>query len=187
MSPYPFPHFTIKEIYEQPTSLSRALNFGGRFASDSTVRLGGLELNKEWLLNIDNLVIAACGTSYYSALYGQKIFHILGPFSTVTVYDASELDINDFPKNIEKTGLLVISQSGETYDVIRCLDLADSLSIPTFSVVNVVGSVISRKTKCGVYANAGIEMAVASTKAFTSQVTCLCLIAVWFTQNKKKT
>jgi glutamine---fructose-6-phosphate transaminase (isomerizing) len=59
-SPYPFPHFTIKEIFEQPTSLSRALNFGGRFASDSSVRLGGLELNKEWLLKIENLVIVAC-------------------------------------------------------------------------------------------------------------------------------
>lgn len=182
LSPSPYPHWTLKEINEQPMSLARALNFGGRIADSSNVKLGGLEQNKEWLLKIKHLIIAACGTSYYSGLYGAKLMRQLKSFETIQVIDAAELDSDDFPT--KNAGLLVISQSGETADVLRCLNLAEKKQIPCFSVVNKVGSLIARTTSCGVYVNAGREHAVASTKAFTSQVTILCLIAIWFSQNK---
>lgn len=182
LTPAPYEHWTIKEIMEQPESLSRAMNYGGRIRDDISVKMGGLEMNKQWLLNIKHLVIAACGTSFYSALYGAKLFKLLKCFETVQVFDAAELSIEDFPPN--DSGLLVISQSGETLDVVRCLDMAIANNIPIFSIVNRVGSLIARTTACGVYINAGREIAVASTKAFTSQVAVLTLIALFFAQNK---
>lgn len=177
LSPHPHPYWTIKEILEQPMTLARALNYGGRIIGESNVRLGGLEQNKSWLQDIRNLVIAASGTSFYSALYGAMLMRHLKCFDTVQVFDAAEIESDDFPS---KSGLLVISQSGETLDVVRALGVAERLSVPSFSVVNKVGSLIAKSTSCGVYVNAGIEKAVASTKAFTSQVTVLGLIAIWF-------
>lgn len=183
LTPDPYPHWTIKEIMEQPEAISRALNYGGRIFDDSRVKLGGLEQNKELLLGIKHLVIAACGTSYHSALYGARIMRSLRAFETVQVVDAAELTRSDFPT--QNGGLLVISQSGETKDVHRCVANAQKEGIPVFSVINAVGSLISRATKCGVYVNAGREHAVASTKAFTTQVTVLSLIANWFAQNRE--
>jgi glucosamine--fructose-6-phosphate aminotransferase (isomerizing) len=184
LSPDPFPFWTIKEIMEQPSSLSRALNFGGRLSGDSEVRLGGLEQNQEWLSKIQHLVIAACGTSMYAGVYGAALMRHLKCFETVQVIDAAEVDPDDFPT--QNAGLLVISQSGETQDVVKCLGIAEKLSVPTFSVVNKVGSLIARSTGCGIYVNAGKEMAVASTKAFTSQVTVLALISIWFSQQPSR-
>lgn len=186
LSPAPFPHWTIKEIMEQPNALSRALNFGGRLSSDSEVRLGGFEQNKDWLTNIQHLIIAACGTSMYAGSYGAHLMKHMKCFETVQVIDAAELSSDDFPSSSKNAGLLVISQSGETQDVVRCLEIAEKLSIPSFSVVNKVGSLIARTTACGIYVNAGKEMAVASTKAFTSQVTVLALISIWFGQQKSR-
>eukprot|EP01080_Neovahlkampfia_damariscottae_P001381 gene1381-12002_t len=186
LSPEPYPHWTIKEIMEQPSSISRALNFGGRISSASEVRLGGLQENVEWLEKIEHLVIAGCGTSFYAGLYGAALMKQLKCFETVQVIDAAELDELDFPSTSKNVGILVISQSGETADVIRCLDIAEKLAIPSLSVVNKVGSLIARTTACGVYVNAGKEVAVASTKAFTSQVTSLALIAIWFSQQKSR-
>lgn len=183
LSPDPYPHWTIKEIDEQPAALSRALNYGGRFDSDSTVKLGGLEQNKDRLVRINRLVIAACGTSFHAGQYGAKLMRQLRAFESVSVVDAAELSAEDFPFS-DGTGLLVISQSGETRDVVRSINVAEELDIPTFSVVNAVGSEIARLTKCGVYTNSGREHAVASTKAFTAQVVVLALIAIWFTQNR---
>ncbi|KAL9653425.1 hypothetical protein ABK040_002061 [Willaertia magna] len=181
-TPYPHPHWTIREILEQPEAISRSLNFGGRFSDDSSVKLGGLDDNKEWLTTIDHLVIAGCGTSFYAGLYGAQIFRDLKCFKTIQVIDGAELEESHFcPEN---SGLLVLSQSGETADVLRCIYLAEQLNIPRFSCVNKVGSTISRATKCGVYINAGRETAVASTKAFSCQVTVLALIGLWFAQNK---
>lgn len=183
LSPDPYPHWTLKEIEEQPASLLRALNNGGRLDSNSTVKLGGLEQNRERLIGIRRLVIAACGTSFHAGQYGAKLMRQLRAFESVSVVDAAELSLDDFPLG-EKTGLLVISQSGETRDVIRCLNLAEEHNIPMFSVVNAVGSEIARITKCGVYTNSGREHAVASTKAFTAQVVVLSLISIWFSQNQ---
>ncbi|KAL0481483.1 glutamine-fructose-6-phosphate transaminase [Acrasis kona] len=180
LSPDPYPHWTIKEIMEQPQAVSRALNFGGRLASDKTVMLGGLDHNQGLLEPIKHLVIAACGTSLYAARFGAKMMRHLRCFETVQVVDAAELEADDFA--VHDGGLLVISQSGETADVFRCVQLAEELNIPRFSIVNKVGSLIARSTMCGVYVNAGREHAVASTKAFSCQVTVLCLVALWFAQ-----
>eukprot|EP01095_Lingulamoeba_sp_RSL-Kostka_P004603 TRINITY_DN15836_c0_g1_i1.p1 TRINITY_DN15836_c0_g1~~TRINITY_DN15836_c0_g1_i1.p1 ORF type:complete len:655 (+),score=257.57 TRINITY_DN15836_c0_g1_i1:111-2075(+) len=181
-SPAPFDHWTIKEIYDQPQALSKALNYGGRIKSDSEVKLGGLDQNEETLKKIDHLIIAACGTSYHAGLFGGKLMRSLKCFVTVEVIDAAELTREHFPNalNPEKIGLLVLSQSGETKDVHRCLIIAEEFGIKTLSIVNVVRSLIARTTKCGVYLNAGRENAVASTKAFTCQLVVLSLCAIWF-------
>jgi glucosamine--fructose-6-phosphate aminotransferase (isomerizing) len=182
LTPAPFKHWTIKEIMEQPEAVSRSLNFGGRFATDVSVKLGGLDANLNLLLGIKHLIIAACGTSYFAGQYGAKMMRILRCFETVRVVDAAELDVDDFPT--EDAGLLVITQSGETSDVVRCLGIAEELNVPSFSIVNKVGSLVARTTSCGVYINAGREHAVASTKAFSCQVTVLSLVALWFAQVK---
>eukprot|EP01098_Paradermamoeba_levis_P003085 TRINITY_DN1440_c0_g2_i1.p1 TRINITY_DN1440_c0_g2~~TRINITY_DN1440_c0_g2_i1.p1 ORF type:complete len:566 (+),score=163.96 TRINITY_DN1440_c0_g2_i1:95-1699(+) len=168
LNPDPFPHWTLKEILEQPEAISRSLNYGGRLIDESTVKLGGLEEQRESLKGIKNLIISACGTSLHAAHFGAGLMRSLQCFETVQVVDAAELGREYFTQG--KCGMLVLSQSGETKDVHRALTIAEELNIPVFSVVNVVGSLIARTTRCGVYLNAGREMAVASTKAFTCQV-----------------
>ena len=183
LTPDPYPHWTIREIIEQPQSLAASLGYGGRL-SDDRVFLGGLESNKEKLLTIKNLVLAACGTSLNAGNYGAKIMRSLGSFDTVQTIDAAECTASNFPAS--GPGLLVCSQSGETKDVHRIVQLAENQGdVPMFSVVNAVGSLIARTTKCGVYTHAGRENAVASTKAFVTQVTVMALIATWFAQNRE--
>jgi glucosamine--fructose-6-phosphate aminotransferase (isomerizing) len=183
-SPAPFPHWTIKEILEQPDAVARTLNHGARIKGEMSVKLGGLETREDELLTIKHLVIAACGTSYHAGLYGALGMRAMHAFETVQVVDASEITSHHFPK--QGGGLLVISQSGETKDVHRAVTLAQNLGVPTFSIVNAVGSLIARSTKCGVYLNAGREHAVASTKAFVTQVTALELISTWFADRKNE-
>ncbi|EDR23188.1 glucosamine--fructose-6-phosphate aminotransferase [isomerizing], putative [Entamoeba dispar SAW760] len=182
LSPAPFAHWCIKEITEQPIAASAAMNYGGRFIDTKSVKLGGLESKAEELLPIKNLIISGCGTSYYASMFGCSIMRKLKSFNTVEVIDAAELTLDCLP---DEGGMLVVSQSGETKDVHRALQLAQSIDMPTFSVINAVGSLIARTTMCGVYVNAGRENSVASTKSFSSQVICLCLIAVWFSQHRK--
>lgn len=182
LSPAPYEHWTIKEIMEQPEALSRTLNNGARLPNDFDVKLGGLERNKESLLSIRHLVIAACGTSYHAGLYGALGMRALQAFETVQVVDASEITPHHFAPS--GAGLLVLSQSGETKDTHRALVMAQKHGVPTFSVVNAVGSLIARSTKCGVYLNAGREHAVASTKAFTTQVMAMEMIAAWFSMHR---
>lgn len=181
LTPAPWIHWTIKEIMEQPEAVSRALNYGGRIDPEGFVKLGGLESNPA-LLNVDNLVIAACGTSHFASKYGAVLMRHLHAFKTVQCVDAAECNTDFMPP--KDSGLLVISQSGETLDVMRTLQCAEALGMPRFSIINSVGSLIARTTKCGVYSNAGREQAVASTKAFTTQVICLALIALWFSERK---
>lgn len=183
LTPDPFPYWTIREIKEQPEALARSLNFGGRFLSDSQVLLGGLDSNKDTLLPIKNLVISACGTSLYASEYGARLMRWLGSFKSVHPIDAAEIEANSFPTPLHETGILAVSQSGETADVIDALDQADLLGVPKFSIVNCVGSSIARRTGCGVYLKAGREFAVASTKAFTTSVSVLALVASWFSQH----
>jgi glutamine---fructose-6-phosphate transaminase (isomerizing) len=183
-SPAPHPHWTIKEILEQPEAVHRTLNYGARLAGEDAVKLGGLDQHAEELLTIDHLVIAACGTSYHAGLYGAMAMRAMKAFTTVQVVDASEITLHHFPA--EGAGLLVLSQSGETKDTHRAVVLAQNLGVPVFSVINAVGSLIARTTKCGVYLNAGREHAVASTKAFVTQVTALEMIAVWFAERRGK-
>lgn len=182
LSPAPYPHWTIKEIMEQPEAISRTLNYGARFDQDGLVKLGGLESNKEMMLGVRHLMMAACGTSLFASMYGAQLLKSLKCFDTVQVVDAAEVTAESFPAY--DGGLCVTSQSGETKDTHRSLVHASEQLIPCFSVVNQVGSLIARSTNCGVYLNAGREHAVASTKAFTTQVTAMALIAGWFAQNR---
>lgn len=185
VSPAPYPHWTLKEILEQPEALSRALNYGGRLFGEDGAKLGGLSANRDSLFRVKHLVIAACGTSFYSGLAGAHFMMMLESFETVQVLDAAELEEFQLPAAGDG-GLLVISQSGETKDVHRALTMAQEQGLPCISVVNAVGSMIARTTGCGIYLNAGRENAVASTKAFTSQVTVLCLVALWFSKMHHK-
>jgi glucosamine--fructose-6-phosphate aminotransferase (isomerizing) len=185
MYPDPYPHWTIREINEQPDAILLALNNGGRIINDSEVALGGLDRNKERLLKIKNLVIVGCGTSRHAGLFISGIMRTLCGFNSVQVIDASEFDMT-YINTTEDVGILALSQSGETKDVMRCLEMVNNYEdASTFSVVNSVGSQIARTTNCGVYLNAGREVAVASTKAFTSQITVLSLISIWYAQNRK--
>jgi glucosamine--fructose-6-phosphate aminotransferase (isomerizing) len=188
LSPAPYPHWTLKECVEQPEAIARALGFGGRLTSDH-VQLGGLEKMKDELSRVKYLTMSACGTSLNAAKYAEKLMKHLGSFDMVHSLDAAETDANDFPKNSEKakeSAFLVVSQSGETKDVANVVNAAQAKDLTVMSVVNAVGSLIARTTKLGVYCNAGRENAVASTKAFTTQVTVLALIALWFRELKDK-
>lgn len=180
LTPDPYPHWMLKEIFEQKETALRAINMGGRIQDDYHIRLGGLQNSKNTLLQIHNLLILACGTSKHSALIGARFFRQLQCFNTVQVIDAAEFIFDDIPKN--NPGILVISQSGETKDVHEALELAKNHNITVIGIVNVVGSLIARDSDCGIYLNAGREVSVASTKAFTSQVIVLSLMALWFSQ-----
>lgn len=181
LTPDPYPYWTIKEIYEQPDATLRAMGMGSRFASDTEVHLGGLESHRDNLLKIENLIILGCGTSYNAGLYSTYTFKEISGFNTVQIFDGSEFTKYDIPKT-GKTGLLILSQSGETKDLHRAVELGRDLGLYMIGVINVVDSLIAREVQCGVYLNAGREVGVASTKAFTSQVVVLHMIAVWFSQ-----
>jgi glucosamine--fructose-6-phosphate aminotransferase (isomerizing) len=185
ITPHPYPHWTLKEIMDQPEVALRATGMGTRVENDTTVRLGGLEEKKSLLSEISDLIILGCGTSYHSGLYSSHFFKDLCNFNTVQVFDGAEFNINDLPKttDMSKIAFILISQSGETKDLHRCIEIAKTHNILTIGVVNVVDSLIAREVDCGVYLNAGREIAVASTKAFTSQVIVLCLMSIWFSQN----
>jgi glucosamine--fructose-6-phosphate aminotransferase (isomerizing) len=133
------------------------------------------------LTKIRHLLLTGCGTSLYAAQYGAKLMRWLGSFDSATVVDSAEIVPETMPPH--DGGMLCFSQSGETKDALRALDLADG-KMPQLSIVNKVGSAIARKTNCGVYLNAGRENSVASTKSFTSQVTVAALIAAWFAQRR---
>jgi glucosamine--fructose-6-phosphate aminotransferase (isomerizing) len=179
LTPYPYMNFTLKEINQQPEVVLNAVNKGGRIKNDCEVKLGGLEQYSDILKNINNIIILGCGTSYFAGLYGMYYFKHLCKFNTVQVFDGAEFNEYDIP-NIGTTVFILVSQSGETKDLHRCIEIAKNNSITTIGIINVVDSLIAREVDCGVYCNAGKEVAVASTKAFTSQVVCLSMTAIWF-------
>ena len=181
-SPEPFDHWTLKEIYEQKESIQRAISFGGRIVTNDSVMLGGLYSKKKELMEIEHIMILGCGTSYNAGLLGVHYFKDLCNFNTVQIFDGAEFGIKDVPKK-GKTALMLLSQSGETKDLHRCIEIAKQNNLFTIGVVNVVDSLIAREVDCGCYLNAGKEVAVASTKSFTSQVILMSMIAIWFSQN----
>ena len=172
---------------EQPEAIARALKFGGRMSSHE-ILLGGLDKNFDKVSQIRHMTICACGTSLNAARYGERLMKHLGSFDSVSSIDAAETEVNDFPatKSPEELGVIVVSQSGETKDVARVVQTAQGRGICVMSVVNAVGSLIARTTGLGVYCHAGREYAVASTKAFTTQVTVLALLALWFRNARDK-
>lgn len=144
--------------------------------------LGGLKLKEEHILGIDNLILSACGTSFYACQMSSHIFKKLECLNTIQVLDASEVVEEDF--KIANAGMCAVSQSGETADLIEALGIAQEANITCFSIINKVESRIARDLRCGIYLNAGREVSVASTKAFPAQVMCLTMLAIWFTQNR---
>lgn len=183
LTPEPYPHWTIKEINEQNESCLRAISLGGRLMSNNQVKLGGLYEKRKELLELDNIILLGCGTSYHAGMFGLQYFKEFELFNNVQLFDGADFNSKDIPKQ-GKTGLILLSQSGETKDLHRCIQIGRNNGLFLIGVVNVVDSLIAREVDCGCYLNAGREVAVASTKAYTSQIILLCLIAIWFSQEK---
>lgn len=172
-----YKHFMLKEIFEQPVSIENA--FRGRLDEKlSTIKLGGLNMPPEKLREIKKIQIIACGTSWHSALIGKYVIESLARIPVEVEY-ASEFRYRN-PIVSSGTIVFVISQSGETADTLAALREAQARGVKVFGITNVVGSTIARETDGGVYIHAGTEIGVASTKAFTSQVTVLILLGILF-------
>jgi glutamine---fructose-6-phosphate transaminase (isomerizing) len=170
-----FAHFMLKEIFEQPDTVKNTMR--GRLLSETgTAKLGGLNLTAEELLKFDNILITACGTSWHSALIGEFLIEELARVPVEVEY-ASELRYRN-PIISEKTLCIVISQSGETADTLAAMREAQRRGARALGIVNVVGSTIARESDGGIYIHAGPEIGVASTKAFSSQVTALAMFAL---------
>jgi len=170
-----FSHFMLKEIFEQPETIENTMR-GRLLPDEGTSKLGGLNLTDEELLSFDNIVITACGTSWHSALIGENLIEELTRVPVEVEY-ASEFRYRN-PIVNERTLCIVISQSGETADTLAAMREAKRRGARTLGIVNVVGSTIAREADGGIYLHAGPEIGVASTKAFTSQVTALLLFTL---------
>ena len=170
-----YPHFMLKEIFEQPRTVENAMR--GRIDFDeATSKFGGLNMTLAELREVDHIVIPACGTSWHAALIGEYLFEEFAHIPTEIEY-ASEFRYRNAP--IEKhTLVLVITQSGETADTLAGLRESKRRGHKVLAICNVVGSTIARESDGGIYLHAGPEIGVASTKAFTSQVTVLTLLAL---------
>ncbi len=170
-----FAHFMLKEIYEQPRTVENALR--GRIdLEEGTAKFGGLNLSSAELRAIDQIVITACGTSWHAALVGEYLLEEFAGIPVEVEY-ASEFRYRNAP--IEKNTLvLAITQSGETADTLASLRETRRRGHTVLAICNVVGSTIARESDGGIYLHAGPEIGVASTKAFTSQVTVLTLLAL---------
>ncbi len=174
-----FDHFMLKEIYEQPRSVRDCMR-GRIYPQQGRVQLGGLTEYAEKLKNLDRIIIVACGTSWHAGLVGEYLIEEYGRISVEVEY-ASEFRYRN-PIISEKDLVIAISQSGETADTMAALGLAKDKGATIFGICNVVGASIPRITDAGVYTHAGPEIGVASTKAFTAQVTVLTLIAFYIAQ-----
>ena len=170
-----YDHFMLKEIYEQPRAIKDT--YRGRLLADQgLIRMAGIDLNMEKFLNANRIIIVACGTSWHAGLVAEYIFEDLARIPVEVEY-ASEFRYRN-PVITDKDVLIAISQSGETADTLAAIKLAKEKGAFVFGVCNVVGSSIARETDAGAYTHAGPEIGVASTKAFTTQITVLTLIAL---------
>jgi glucosamine--fructose-6-phosphate aminotransferase (isomerizing) len=170
-----YDHFMLKEIYEQPHAIRDT--YRGRLLSNKAIiKMSGIEDNMKKFINADRIIIVACGTSWHAGLVSEYIFEDLARIPVEVEY-ASEFRYRN-PVITEKDVVIAISQSGETADTLAAIKLAKSKGAFVFGVCNVVGSSIARETDAGAYTHAGPEIGVASTKAFTTQITVLTLIAL---------
>jgi len=170
-----YEHFMMKEIYEQPRSIADSMR--GRFDVDSgTIKLGGIREFDQKLINAKRIMIVACGTSWHAGLVAEYLIEDLARIPVEVEY-ASEFRYRN-PIIYEDDVVIAISQSGETADTLAAIELAKSKGATIFGICNVVGSSIPRATHGGSYTHAGPEIGVASTKAFTAQVTVLTLLAL---------
>jgi glucosamine--fructose-6-phosphate aminotransferase (isomerizing) len=171
-----FPHYMLKEIYEQPDTLESAMR-GRLDSADSTAHFGGLNLPAQQLRQIDRVIMTACGTSYHAALVGEYLFEELARVPVEVEY-ASEFRYRNPPID-RNTVVLAITQSGETADTLAALRESKRMGHTTLAICNAVGSSIAREADGGVYLHAGPEIGVASTKAFTSQCAVLTMLALY--------
>ena len=171
-----YEHYMLKEIFEQPTSIENALR--GRLDDDeATAVFGGLNMDPQKLRRIDRIVLTACGTSWHSALVGEYLIEEFARIPVEVEY-ASELRYRN-PPMADRTMVFAITQSGETADTLAAMRECKRKGHPTLAICNTVGSTIAREADGGIYLHAGPEIGVASTKAFTSQVTVLTLLALF--------
>ena len=176
-----FEHFMLKEIFEQPRSIRDT--FRGRLKLDTNeIKLGGLYDVYDRLIEAKRIIIVACGTSWHAGLVGEYIFEDLARVQVEVDY-ASEFRYRN--PVLEKEDIVIaVSQSGETADTLAAIQLAKEAGALVLGICNVVGSSISRETHAGVYTHAGPEIGVASTKAFTAQVTVLTMMAMMVARSK---
>jgi glucosamine--fructose-6-phosphate aminotransferase (isomerizing) len=176
-----YDHFMLKEIYEQPRSIRDCMR-GRIYPQQGKVQLGGIKEYTEKLKNIDRIIIVACGTSWHAGLVGEYLIEEYARVPVEVEY-ASEFRYRN-PIITEKDLVIAISQSGETADTMAAIGLAKEKGATIFGICNVVGASIPRTTHAGVYTHAGPEIGVASTKAFTAQVTVLTLMAFYIAQQR---
>ena len=176
-----YEHFMLKEIYEQPRSIHDTMR-GRVNVEKGIVKLGGLIEYQHKIVNADRIIIVACGTSWHAALVAEYLFEDLARIPVEVEY-ASEFRYRN-PIITEKDVVIAISQSGETADTLAAIELAKQKGATIFGVCNVIGSSIPRASHAGAYTHAGPEIGVASTKAFTSQVTVLALMALQIAHEK---
>ncbi|AIY12366.1 glutamine--fructose-6-phosphate transaminase (isomerizing) [Cellulophaga baltica] len=176
-----YDHFMLKEIYEQPRAIQDT--YRGRLLADQgLIKMAGIDDNLEKFMNANRIIIVACGTSWHAGLVAEYIFEDIARIPVEVEY-ASEFRYRN-PVITDKDVLIAISQSGETADTLAAIKLAKEKGAFVFGVCNVVGSTISRETDAGAYTHAGPEIGVASTKAFTTQITVLSLIALKLAKEK---
>ena len=176
-----YDHFMLKEIYEQPRSIRDCMR-GRIYPSSGEVQLGGIKEYAEKLKNIDRIIIVACGTSWHAGLVGEYLIEECARIPVEVEY-ASEFRYRN-PIITEKDIVIAVSQSGETADTMAAIELAKEKGATIFGICNVVGASIPRLSHAGVYTHAGPEIGVASTKAFTAQVTVLTLMALYMAQQR---
>ncbi len=176
-----YDHFMLKEIYEQPRSIRDCMR-GRIYPIEGKVQLGGIKDYADKLKNIDRIIIVACGTSWHAGLVGEYLIEEYARIPVEVEY-ASEFRYRN-PIISEKDIVIAISQSGETADTMAAIELAKERGATIFGICNVAGSSIPRISDAGVYTHAGPEIGVASTKAFTAQVTVLTLMAFFMAQQR---
>ncbi len=177
-----YPHFMLKEIFEQPESLRNSIT-GRLIEKDGLAKLGGLENIQNKLREIERLIIVGCGTAYLAGLVGEYMMEEYAGIPTEVEF-ASEFRYRK-PILNKKTALVCVSQSGETADTLAALKEVKRKGILTLGIVNAVGSTISRETDAGVYNHIGPEIGVASTKAFTSQLCILALLTLFLARQRQ--
>ncbi len=177
-----FPHFMLKEIFEQPESIMNSIR-GRIIEEEGKVKLGGFESVSQKLRDINRIIITACGTAMHAGLAGEYMLEEYAGIPTEVEY-ASEFRYRK-PLIDKNTALLAISQSGETADTLAAIREAKEKNALTLGIVNVVGSSIAREIDAGAYNHIGPEISVASTKAFTSQVAIMALITVYLGRQRQ--
>ncbi|MCI1188392.1 glutamine--fructose-6-phosphate transaminase (isomerizing) [Hymenobacter sp. DH14] len=176
-----YPHFMLKEIFEQPRSILDSMR--GRLELEAGhLNMGGIRAYEQKFINAQRIIVVACGTSWHAGLVAEYLIEDLARIPVEVEY-ASEFRYRN-PIITERDIVIAISQSGETADTLAAIELAKSKGATIFGICNVVGSSIARATDAGAYTHAGPEIGVASTKAFTAQVTVLTLLAMIMGQKR---